>query len=117
MAGTLGTTAKVLRRRQKLQSSVQLDVSGRWSNHVLNICVDLVDDSSLAGSADLRMAYSNGFRENIRKHFKLDPEIKNEDGAGARVLGRHHTIHRSPSQTAFTSDMHAYAEQVARVRS
>ena len=53
------------------------------------------------------------FWERLRKHIKIEPETKIEDGA--RVLGRSHTIHRNPSQTTVTLDMRAYAEQVVEL--
>ena len=97
---------------QKLRSVGGEEVPGHPSNWlfwfkkellVLNI---YVDDLSLAGKVELHQE----FWERLRKHIKIEPEAKIEDGA--RVLGRNHTIHRSPSETTVTLDMRAYAEQV-----
>ena len=100
---------------QKLRSLGGEEVPGHPSNWlfwfkrellVLNI---YVDDLSLAGKVELHQE----FWELLRKHIKIEPETKIEDGA--RILGRNHTIHRSPSETTVTLDMRAYAEQVVEL--
>ena len=100
---------------QKLRSLGGEEVPGHPSNWlswfkgellVLNI---YVDDFSLAGKVELHQ----DFWERLHKHIKIEPETKIEDGA--RVLGRNHTIHRSPSQTTVTLDMRAFAEQVVEL--
>ena len=77
---------------------------------ILNI---YVDDLTLSGPAELHQQ----FWHSLRARVKLDPEVYVESGdKGCRILGRHHSFFRDPSQGVNPAtcefDMRSYASQL-----